>query len=164
MLSQGRRMERYRAIYVWKIVQGLVPNCGLVVKTSDRRGLEIEVPKLKGTQRIQTLWERSFQVSGANIFNSLPKSIRNFKSSNIDEFKTKLDKYLETLPDEPKLSNYIPTGCNQFSASPSNSIVDQARTRLRRHGQWRGINHPPSMFEQWIQSIDWQLSIVKLQY
>ena len=27
MYSQQRRMERYRAIYVWKILEGLVPNC-----------------------------------------------------------------------------------------------------------------------------------------
>ena len=127
---------------------GLVPNCGLVVKTSERRGREIEVPKSKGTQRVQSPWERSFQVNGANIFNSLPKSIRNFKSASVDEFKSKLDGYLETLPDEPKLSTYIPTGCNQFSARPSTTIVDQARTRLGRPGQWMGIN-------QCIQSIDW---------
>ena len=29
MLSQQRRMERYRIIYVWKVLEGLVPNCGL---------------------------------------------------------------------------------------------------------------------------------------
>jgi hypothetical protein len=38
MLSQERRMEQYRAVHVWKMIKGLVPNCGLVVRTSKRRG------------------------------------------------------------------------------------------------------------------------------
>ena len=134
MLSQGRRMERYRAIYVWKILEGLVPNCGLEVTHSERRGREIQVPKPKGSQRVKTLREQSFQVSGGNLFNSLPKSVRNLEKVSVEEFKFKLDKYLEVLPDEPKVGTYIPSVCNQFSASPSNSIIDHSRTRMRRPG------------------------------
>ena len=33
MLSQERRMERYRALYVWKILEGLISNCGLETTT-----------------------------------------------------------------------------------------------------------------------------------
>ena len=29
MFSQERRLERYRIIYVWKILEGPVPNCGV---------------------------------------------------------------------------------------------------------------------------------------
>ena len=29
MFSQERRLERYRIIYVWKVLEGLVPNCGV---------------------------------------------------------------------------------------------------------------------------------------
>ena len=29
MYSEQRRLERYRAIYVWKVLQGLVPNHGV---------------------------------------------------------------------------------------------------------------------------------------
>ena len=134
MLSQERRMERYRAIYVYKVVEGLVPNCGLEVTEGERRGREILVPKSKGTQRVQTMRERSFQVNGAKIFNSLPKSVRNITRVSVDDFKAKLDEYLATLPDEPKLQNYIPAMCNQLTAAPSNSIIDYARTRMRRPG------------------------------
>ena len=134
MLSQSRRMERYRAIYVWKIIEGLAPNCGLEVTNSDRRGREILIPKPKGSQRVKTLREQSFQVSGGKIFNSLPKSIRNLKGLSIEEFKYKLDKYLELLPDEPKVSSYTPTVCDQYTASPSNSIIDHSRSRNRRPG------------------------------
>ena len=135
MLSQERRMERYRAIYVWKIIEGMVPNCGLDVTDSDRRGREIAVPHFKGTQRIQTLREMSFQVNGARIFNSLPKAIRNLRRLSVVDFKSKLDEYLQTLPDEPKLPSYIPGVCNQITASPSNSIIDHAKAKMRRPGQ-----------------------------
>ena len=35
MYSQQRRMERYRIIYTWKILEGLVPNCGLKCTTNE---------------------------------------------------------------------------------------------------------------------------------
>ena len=93
-------------------LEGIVPNCGLEVLNSERRGREISIPELKGSQRVKTLRENSFQVKGARIFNSLPKSLRNLKQISVDEFKFKLDKYLETIPDEPSLPNYTPTACN----------------------------------------------------
>ena len=31
MNSEQRRLERYKIIYIWKILQGLVPNCGVQV-------------------------------------------------------------------------------------------------------------------------------------
>ena len=134
MLSQERRMERYSAIYVWKILEGIVPNCGIEVLNSERRGREVSIPELKGSLKIRTLRENSFQVRGARIFNSLPKSLRNLQRTSVDDFKFHLDKYLEKIPDEPSLPNYIPTACNLFNAKPSNSIVDQGRKIIRRPG------------------------------
>ena len=134
MLSQERRMERYSAIYVWKILEGIVPNCGLEFVSSERRGREVSIPELKGSQKVRTLRENSFQVRGARIFNSLPKSLRNLNRTSVDDFKLHLDKYLEKIPDEPSLPNYTPTACNLFTAKPSNSIVDQGRTKTRRPG------------------------------
>jgi ribonuclease P/MRP protein subunit RPP40 len=133
--SQERRMERYRILYAWKILEGISPNCGLVCINSDRRGREIKIPAIKGKGKIQTLREASFQVHGAKLFNSLPKSIRNLKKISVEEFKSKLDHYLESIPDEPHLNGYVPTTCDQLSGSPSNSILDHARTdRSRRPG------------------------------
>ena len=73
-----------------KFLEGMVPNCGIDVTVRDRRGREIIVPKTKGAQSIQTLRERSFQVNGARIFNSLPRSIKNLRRISVDEFKSKL--------------------------------------------------------------------------
>ena len=162
MLSQERRMERYRALYVWKILEGLTTNCGLETTTSDRRGREVIILPARGKQGIQTLRENSFQVNGARIFNSLPKKIRNLSKIPLDDFKSKLDSYLETLPDEPNLPDYTPSMCNQVTAKPSNSIIDYARTTIRRPGwidKCRGVIQPPFLlfcydFQKWIQSID----------
>ena len=45
--SQERRMERYRVIYIWKILEGISPNCGIQETHTDRRGREVQVPKVK---------------------------------------------------------------------------------------------------------------------
>ena len=132
MLSQERRMEGYRILYAWKILEGISPNCGLESVISERRGREIKVPTLKGKGKIHSLREASFQVHGAKLFNSLPKTIRNLRKVTVDEFKSKLDLYLQSIPDEPSLNGYIPTSCDQFSGNPSNSIVDQARSEKIR--------------------------------
>ena len=56
MNSEQRRLERYKLIYIWKIMQGSVPNCGLNwTKTEERRGRMCEVPKLKGGSAVQKL-------------------------------------------------------------------------------------------------------------
>ena len=38
--SQQRRFERYRILYTWMILEGLAPNCGVVLveSTTDRAG------------------------------------------------------------------------------------------------------------------------------
>ena len=135
MNSQERRMERYRVLYVWKILEGISPNCGLEATHNERRGREVRIPPIKATGRILSLRESSFQVHGPRLFNSLPKALRNLQKISIDEFKAKLDQYLQTIPDEPKVQNYIPTTCNQITGNPSNSIVDHIKAeRTRRPG------------------------------
>ena len=106
MYSQERRMERYRILYVWKIIEKISPNCGLEVKTSERRGREVIIPPSKGSGKFHTLREGSFQVHGPRLFNSLPKKIRNLTRISLEEFKMKL-----------------------------NSMIDHAKTILNR-GQW----------------------------
>ena len=79
--------------------------------------------------------EASFRVHAPKLFNSLPQSIRNLSKISVEDFKIKLDNYLELVPDEPKIGGYYPSACNQFSGNPSNSIIDQGRhLRARRPG------------------------------
>ena len=127
MLSQQRRLERYRIIYTWKILEELAPNCGLTVQPSGRRGREFKVPLLRGKPSIKTLRSQSFQVNGPQLFNSLPVNIRNLTKVSVGEYKEKLDKFLMKIPDEPKVDGLTPGACNQWTAAPSNSIIDQVR-------------------------------------
>ena len=127
MYSQQRQLERYRMIYTWKILEGLVPNCGLVLVENSRRGRLVEIPPLKGKPFVRKLREQSFQVDGPKLFNSLPKYLRNLNKVPAVDLKEQLDKYLETIPDQPCIGGLTPAAWDLFTAMPSNSIVDQMR-------------------------------------
>ena len=125
MYSQQRRMERYRIIYVWKILEGYAPNCGIeVAQTNERLGRKVKIPSLlrNGRQAIQTLRENSFQINGARLFNSLPKKIRNMKY-NQEDFKEALDKYISEVPDQPRIGSLIPAATDRQSGRQSNSLL-----------------------------------------
>ena len=62
-------------------------------------------------------------VFGTRLYNSLPKYQRDIESVKTEKFKFELDKFLELIPDQPELPNYL-------TAGGSNSILDQ-RTHLR---------------------------------
>ena len=127
--SQQRRLERYRIIYTWKVLEGLAPNCGLSETKSDRSGRQCSIPPInnKSRQSIKTLRNQSFQVHGPQLFNCLPKHIREISKCSILDFKEKLDQYLTKIPDQPKVGGLVPTTCDLFNMSPSNSLVDQIR-------------------------------------
>ena len=96
--SFQRRLERYRIIYTWKIFDGIAPSCGIETKPEgERLGRKCQVPPIKKQSKklIQTLREPTFQVNGPQLFNSLPASVRNMTNCGVDEFKIKLDNFLE---------------------------------------------------------------------
>ena len=136
MYSEQRRLERYRVLYSWKVLEGLVPNPGLKVAGENlKHGRRIEIPKLnhKARKAIQTIKEESFNTNGPALFNSLPKEIRNMKNCSLDEFKAKLDQYLQKLPDQPKIDGLIPWG-QDSEGKPSNSILHQVARETARRG------------------------------
>ena len=105
--SLERRRERYTIMYVWKIIQGSVPNLlgndGLdLAEYSQRRGRYCKIPSLnnRSSAHVRTLKECSFSVSGPKLFNIMPRNVRDFNGS-LHSFKNKLDKYLEVIADEP---------------------------------------------------------------
>ena len=134
--SQERRFERYRILYTWKVIEGLVPNCGISTQTSERNGRFCEIRKLNrnASQRVQTLKENSFNINGPMLFNSLPKKIRQISKCSVDQFKAKLDEFLSKVPDQPKTPSLVPEACNQFTAKPSNSLMDQMRRMKNNQG------------------------------
>ena len=106
MISQQRRLERYRIIYVWKVLKGLAPYCGISADSKNRLGRICSIPKLVNTSssKIKTLRVNCFQVHGPRLFNCLPIQLRNLTRCTVDEFKAQLDKVLSMVPDEPEVS------------------------------------------------------------
>ena len=125
LYSLERRRERYRIIYVWKILENIVPNLStdqnqIKTKTSPRQGRLCVVPPVSkaASQRIQTLREGSLSVNGSKLFNILPPSIRNLRNVGVQTFKKKLDEFLATIPDEPQSPGYT-----LFRRADTNSLL-----------------------------------------
>ena len=121
IFSLQRRRERYRIIYIWKMLENRVPNIGVASFDSLRNGRTCNIPPLKrdASQRIQSLRESSLSVHGARLFNSLPRCLRDMSGQSIDVFKRNLDNFLRLIPDEPLIPGY--TG---MRSTDSNSLLD----------------------------------------
>ena len=127
LYSLERRRERYIAIYIWRILEGHVPNFDMTpvsFQRHPRHGRECLVPRVSGTasSSIQRVHYCFLPIKGPNIFNSLPRSVRNITGCNVETFKTGLDKYLTLVPDEPLIPGYT-----RYRGKSSNSLLDIPR-------------------------------------
>ena len=77
----------------------------------------------------QSLQENAITAFGPCLYNSLPKYLRDIESVKTQKIKFELDKFLEFIPDEPKMPNYV-------TSLASNSILNQL-THLRAQGIYR---------------------------
>ena len=114
--SIQRRFERYKIMYLYKINQKVVPNCGVTI-ASDRNtrcGLKYVIPMIKESAN-GTLLEQTFQISGPKIWNVLPVFIRNLDGDDQSHFKSELDNYLMNFEDIPRVGH---------SKMRKNSLID----------------------------------------
>ena len=129
LFSIERRNQRYRCLYIWKIINGKVPDCGLLKLNQNRNtrsGVNYVPITLDGySESFKSKQRDSLLHSGVNIYNSLPTSIRKI-TGDLIEFKYELDRYLSLLPDQPPIPGSIP-GARDSNDNPSNSIIDWAR-------------------------------------
>jgi len=125
LYSVQRRMERYRVIYLWKILSGLVPNYGISWTDSRMRGRMINIPPCKTNFSSQAKKRRkqSLVVHGGRIFNLLPHHIRGYTGDK-DGFKLNLDKFLSQIPDHPATQELAPEPVNRTNCKNSNSLFD----------------------------------------
>ena len=100
MTSMQRRYDRYKIMYIKKILCNLVPNIGIIIRhtSSHRNGLMLDTMNSK----VSILRRATFQFTAPKIFNLLPKDLRNHDGS-MDNFKLHLDEFLSLIPDEPRL-------------------------------------------------------------
>ena len=129
LYSLERRRERYRIIYIWKMLENLVPNLTTESNqirsyTSLRYGRRCVIPAVSNAQssRVGTLREESFSVHGSRLFNILPQEIRNLTNIEVPVFKKKLDEFLATIPDEPQCPGYT-----DIRRAESNSLIHMVR-------------------------------------
>ena len=121
LFSIERRIERYRILYVRKIIMGCVPNCGLIWDTNNHNGIKLKTPKVG--KYFSKSRESSFSYTATRLFNILPRELRDDISSSMDIWKMYLDKLLELIPDQPRTQSLIPTICDPITAKCSNSLL-----------------------------------------
>ena len=128
LYSVHRRYERYIIIYIWKVLEGkTVPpeSEDIVAIHSIRNGRTCKKFQLpSGSCKQKTQQHNSLSRFGSRLFNILPQNIRDF-SGSVESFKSRLDKYLLNLPDEPNVPGY-----KASIAASSNSIIDQIQYYL----------------------------------
>ena len=138
MYSLERRRERYRIIYIWKILEGQVPSINSVDGNSQRisskwhprRGRECVIPPVNrnAPKYVQNLIYSSLPIHGQQLFNILPRELRNVTGCSMDSFKRKLDRYIQCVPDEPQIPGYTAQ-----RRAETNSLLDMTRLVSAHH-------------------------------
>lgn len=121
LYSQERRRERYQIIFIWKVLQGFVQGYSVSSQQNPRRGRLIVLDRYHSTAPapVRKAREASLSVKGAQLFNSIPRSLRDISTGTVDQFKAGLDSWLSSIPDQPTIPG-------RLRAAQSNSLLDQA--------------------------------------
>ena len=94
LYSLQRRRERYAILYMWKILQGLVPNPGIEASTNPRTGINLRLPKINNSSPawVQSLRQGSFNYRGSQLYNCLPIHLRQINlEQSLLSYKASLD-------------------------------------------------------------------------
>ena len=112
--------ERYRIIFIWKVLKGYVQGYNLPLLHSPRRAHCIKVAQYnrRAPDAVRQAKEASLPVHGARVFNLLPRHLRDISTGTVDQFKNQLDIWLQTIPDQPTVPG-------RQRAALTNSLIDQ---------------------------------------
>jgi hypothetical protein len=130
LYSLERRRERYVIIHIWKMLEKLAPNTSsteeVMIETQTdfdhRRGRTCKTHNLAKTPpHMVKARKQTIKCFGTKIFNILPKSIRNTTNTTVDDFKSKLDKYLQSREDLASLSQAQPSWLETSRHAPFQS-------------------------------------------
>ena len=107
MMSLQRRRERCTLVHIFKIKAGIYPNTiDLSFKISSRptavKAVLKPLPRVSG--KLLTLYEESFTINAAKLWNILPPELSQIESLCL--FKTRLDNFLKSVPDLPPIPGY----------------------------------------------------------
>ena len=117
LLSLQRRREKIIIIHLWKIHNNLFPNTIDInfkfhQRTSATRAIVKPLPRIRGM--ILTLYDQSFMIKAAKLWNVLPPNLTNISSLHL--FKNGLNSFLLTVPDQPPLPGYPHTSDNSLTS------------------------------------------------
>ena len=115
LMSLQRRRERYVIIHVFKIMNNIAPNeIEMKFYCHHRLGLMCKIPTLvkNSKAKYQKLYDHSFHVTGARLWNKIPKEIK--EKQSLDSFKEALTKFIMSFPDHPPI----------HGLSSNNSLLD----------------------------------------
>ena len=129
--SIQRRHERFKIAYLYKIKEYLIPNIstsnGLTFNEHIRYGCRCIVPFFPIRGKARKARDNSYAWTACNLWNSLPKCVRNITGEKVDFFKNKLDKDLAFYSDLPRCSG---SGHSyDRNGRKSNSLFDHYRKR-----------------------------------
>ena len=130
LYSVERRRERYTILYVYKIINGIVPNVNnkITTKRHRRHGLLCDINRVNfhGPTGAVAANMASFAGRAPSLFNCLPRYVR--ETQGYEKFKRALDIFLQKVPDEPHAPQY-------HRRAASNCIRDQLAV-LRADGRY----------------------------
>ena len=99
-----QRRDRYQIIYLWKIIEELVPILSVLIicTHSERRGEgRYCVVSHLNMGRLGTLSYNSFRWRFIRMFKKFSKYVHIVSSCSVDKFKSQLNKHLRKLVDLP---------------------------------------------------------------
>ena len=132
LYSLQRRRERFILITMWKILYNQVPCMGIRFRPESRLGIQAVIPSLttQGRASNRRLFDESFSFIGPTLWNSLPSEVSTLQS--FSGFKSKLDKVLQGVPDQPPVTGYSRAHGNTLPEVLSLGRMNQGRSRLLR--------------------------------
>ena len=127
LFSLQRRRERYIIIVMWKIFKGMAPNdLQFEFKNHIRLGPQCRRRIYPApSASLQTTRHNFFSCTGPRLFNTLPAYVKD--ADKFETFKCRLDKLLNTLPDQPPTPGY--------RSITSNSLLELTRLINRNAAQ-----------------------------
>jgi hypothetical protein len=123
MYSQERRRERYKIIFIWKVGMGMIKGYNLPFTHNPRTGWRVTPAPVPASApaAVRTARRSSLAHQGAQLFNMLPKGLRDLSSARVELFKCNLDAFLTDIPDEPTVPE-------RQRAAATNSLLDWLAT------------------------------------
>ena len=114
LFSLQRRRERFIFIHMWKIFKCLAPNdLNFQFQNHIRLGPQCKHKNFRSPSRaLQTIRHNYFSCVGPRLFNIIPSFIKN--ANTLETLKSRLDKFLSKLPDEPPTPGYPSSNSNSL--------------------------------------------------